>query len=94
MVIKKDLTGKKFGKLTVISFSRRNKNGTNYWICKCECGKEKEIVQSSLTGLHTTSCGCAQKERRKKFWNISQKKKEDNYIKGKLLQSKSIFYYV
>ena len=94
MVIKKDLTGMKFGRLTVISFSHRNENGMNYWLCKCECGTKKTIRQGSLVTLNTTSCGCAQIERRKKFWNMSQKKKEDSYIKGKLLQSKSIFYYV
>lgn len=52
-----DLTGKNFGRLTVMEFSHyeecgKNKNGTVYrrpiWICKCDCGNEK-LLHVSLT---------------------------------------------
>lgn len=52
-----DLTGKKFGKLTVIS-RVKNRGRYVYWHCKCDCGNEKEICGSSLKRGHTTSCGC------------------------------------
>jgi len=52
-----DLTGKRFGKLTVIEFSYNV--GTNYlWKCLCDCGKEKLISGSSLRKGVTNSCGC------------------------------------
>ena len=53
-----DLTGQVFGKLTVISKSeKRSSNGGVYWLCRCECGKEKEILGQSLRTGRTLSCG-------------------------------------
>jgi hypothetical protein len=53
-----ELTGQKFGKLTVMSldhvFGRRN---ISYWKCKCDCGNERVIRGSYLTA-GTKSCGC------------------------------------
>ena len=48
------LTGQRFGKLTVL---RRASSGT--WLCRCDCGREKEVVTNSLTRGLTRSCGCA-----------------------------------
>lgn len=52
-----DLTGKKFGKWTVLSFSRRTEKITLY-NCKCECGTEREISAYKLTKGKSKSCGC------------------------------------
>ena len=58
----KDIKGKKYNKLTVISFdSVRGKSGHAYWLCKCDCGKEK-IVRGSHLGVSTVSCGCHARE--------------------------------
>lgn len=60
-----DLTGKKFGKLTVVGFSRDVKSGKRnrkYWNCICECGGTKEVRTDCLTSGNTTSCGCKHKE--------------------------------
>lgn len=54
----KDLTNKKFGKLTVLKRVENDKNKRTQWLCKCECGKEKIIRGSSLTSGNTLSCGC------------------------------------
>ena len=53
----KDITGQRFGKLTVI---RRVENGKDrvHWLCKCDCGNEVSILSSSLVSGRTTSCGC------------------------------------
>jgi hypothetical protein len=53
-----DLTGRKFGRLTVLSRAAV-KNDRTMWNCRCDCGLE-HIAQSHhlLTG-HTKSCGCA-----------------------------------
>ena len=56
-----DLTGKTFGRLTVISRSK-NKFGRVYWLCKCECGNEKSISGKELNNGNTRSCGCLRKE--------------------------------
>lgn len=57
-ILKKDLTGKKFGKLTVIKFIGVNKNKKNIYECKCECGGRCIATSQSLTTGHTSSCGC------------------------------------
>lgn len=52
----RDLTGQKFGILTVIEFAYcRNRNA--YWVCQCECGQSKIIIRSSLVNGQD-SCGC------------------------------------
>lgn len=53
----KDLTGKKFGKLTVVKKVER-KNRSNQWLCKCDCGKEVVCYQYNLERGTSTSCGC------------------------------------
>jgi len=54
-----DLTGKKFGRLTVIKRSYPNKNWKDpNWLCKCECGTEKIIGGTHLRDGHIKSCGC------------------------------------
>lgn len=51
------LTGKRFGKLTVISNAPSAKGRTRS-LCKCDCGKEKIIAHLELTSGDTRSCGC------------------------------------
>ena len=53
-----DLTGKKFGKLTVTERVGSDKQGYAIWLCKCDCGTKKIIRGSSLKGGYTKSCGC------------------------------------
>jgi hypothetical protein len=57
----KDLTGQRFGKLTVLSFAGR-KNHKTLWRCRCDCGNECLTSTASLTMGSTTSCGCRNKE--------------------------------
>lgn len=38
----KNRIGEIYGRLTIISFDRKNKNG-EYYKCKCSCGNEKII---------------------------------------------------
>lgn len=54
-----DLTGKRFGRLTVISFVElHKKNRSSVWQCKCDCGVEKNITSIRLLHTRTLSCGC------------------------------------
>ncbi len=52
----KDLSGKKFGKLTPINYFI--KNYKTMWYCKCDCGNETIVQGSNLINSHTQSCGC------------------------------------
>lgn len=66
--ITKDITGQKFGKLTAIRFDHDNyiigkiKYHYNYWLFKCDCGKEKVIEKTRVMRGNTTSCGCVREE--------------------------------
>lgn len=52
-----DLTGQKFGKLTVLEVGER-RNHFIFWKCLCECGNKKNIRGSDLKKGATRSCGC------------------------------------
>lgn len=53
-----DLTGKRFGMLTVITRDTTPSCRTR-WICKCDCGNIKSIEGIHLTQGKITSCGCS-----------------------------------
>ena len=48
-----DLTGKRYGKLTVIKY---NNDGT--WLCKCDCGNYINRKSGTLTDGAKSTCGC------------------------------------
>lgn len=56
-----DLTGQKFGRLTVIKRAP-NKNNRTAWLCECECGKQLIVISKSLRDGNTKSCGCLHRE--------------------------------
>lgn len=58
-----DLTGQKFGRLTVIEpTEKKNKDGRRIWKCQCDCGNIKYTTCQNLKRGHCTSCGCKNKE--------------------------------
>lgn len=57
-----DLIGMRFGKLIVIKKTDKIKNGNYYWLCKCDCGLEKEVLSTCLRYGDTKSCGCYRSE--------------------------------
>lgn len=54
----KDITGQRFGKLTVQYMLPERKNRQVVWHCQCDCGKETDVQGGSLRSGHTKSCGC------------------------------------
>jgi hypothetical protein len=63
----RDLSGQKFGRLTVIQYAghRRTKGGESVvrWLCRCDCGNEIEVDGGALTKGHSKSCGCSRSEK-------------------------------
>lgn len=48
--MRKDLTGNRYGKLTVLKVDEeRTGNGKEYWLCQCDCGKIASVQSTSLT---------------------------------------------
>ena len=63
MKLRNDLTGRTFGRLTVLKRDKdRSKPGRTYYLCKCKCGNKKSIRSDGLTSGDSKSCGCLQKE--------------------------------
>lgn len=58
-----DLTGQKFGKLTVLEHAENAKNGQARWKCKCDCGKEVVVRGDVLRRGDAKSCGCYNREK-------------------------------
>lgn len=60
---KRDLTGKRFGRLTAIRpTDKRDSNGSVLWVCRCDCGNELEVTQAHLMHGNYKSCGCLKRE--------------------------------
>lgn len=53
-----DLTGQKFGRLTVIERAGKDEWGKITWRCSCECGGERIAPGSALNMGRVRSCGC------------------------------------
>ena len=73
-----DLTGKRFGALTVVE-KAPSKNRYIMWACRCDCGKDHVVAQVYLLKGLVTSCGCGicRHTRRqvdytgRTFWNLT-----------------------
>jgi len=59
-----DLTNQRFGRLRALSAAHSIAGG-RYWVCACDCGKNRLVVAASLKRGRTKSCGCLQRERAK-----------------------------
>lgn len=96
---KEDLTGKKFGYLTVINFIKDDTKKTR-WLCKCDCGKNKIVLAYALKDETVRSCGCLkqnvaiEKINKKKEIYINSKHNKltiiDLYIKNKRIYAKCL----
>lgn len=72
-----DLTGRVFGKLTVLHRAEHKNDGDGLmcrWICRCECGAEKECYARDLKAGKIKSCGCSQYKEKKPVKDISNQR--------------------
>ena len=58
----KELSGQKFGKLTVIKRAGNTEYGQPLWECKCDCGNTTFVCGQHLREQRVKSCGCYIKE--------------------------------
>lgn len=57
-----DLTGQKHGMLTAIRpYEGHKDHYGQYWICRCDCGKEIAVRASYFNTGNTKSCGCSKR---------------------------------
>lgn len=75
-----DISGKKFGRLLVISMKEIS-NKKRMWETVCDCGNRKVVRQSHLTTGKISSCGCAKKEQSiARFTTHGHSKKTEYFI--------------
>lgn len=66
----RDLTGRRFGRLTALYPVRKEDRGTATsacWRCRCDCGREADVYAASLLKGLTRSCGCLNREQQAKM---------------------------
>lgn len=66
-----DLTGRRFGRLVVLTRGTNTPAGKAVWCCQCDCGKLTTAVAGALMSGNTASCGCARREEEDpeaRFW--------------------------
>ena len=60
-----DLSGRRFGKLHVLSRAEPDETGAQRWLCRCACGREYIARYSPLNRGQIKSCGCEKGQNRK-----------------------------
>lgn len=87
-----DLTGQRFGRLTVLERAVRGstpgKKHRTYWLCECDCGNVSVVLAEGLKSGNTTSCGCYHREVVSKTI-MTHKRIEDNvYLKWSAMKAR------
>ena len=77
----KNMVGKRFGRLTVVSRAANDKYGNAMWNCVCDCGKSTVIMGSSMRSGHAKSCGCLKIENTSKANRIRAGIRPEGYGK-------------
>lgn len=90
------IPGETFGRWTVIGESAVNEGSKQKWLCRCECGTERYVLERSLLYGGSTSCGCLRKERasqaispdltRKQFGELTVIRRVENRDKRKAVR--------
>ena len=95
-----DITGKRFGMLLVIKKTSKKGETRSKWLCKCDCGTEKEVIRASLVNGSTSSCGCSRRKynlpdefdrKTYRLWHTMIRRCHDNKTNGyRIYSSKGI----
>jgi hypothetical protein len=57
-----NLSGKTFGRWTVLSYAGLSRVNRCTWNCRCQCGVEKVVRADKLNNRESSSCGCRQRD--------------------------------
>lgn len=82
-----DMTGQKYGSLTVLNYDDSRPSTETAWWCQCDCGAIKSILRDSLVSGKTKSCGCLRSKISSKHLSILSSSKyinEEGNVYGKL----------
>nr|DAN68223.1 MAG TPA: AP2 domain protein [Caudoviricetes sp.] len=78
--MKLDLTGNKYGRLTVLGdVGKRTGRGKILWHCLCECGRVTFVRADHLKNGSVVSCGCLNKEKKHERFKDLTNTETDNF---------------
>lgn len=81
-----DLTGRQFGLLTAMyPTEQRDKRGSVYWHCVCECGNTIDVSAAALIQRNNRSCGCLKDKNQKE---IAERRHLVENLRGNLRKEK------
>ncbi len=78
-MVRLELTGQRFAKLIVVSFSRMDERQQSKWNCLCDCGNICEVAGTNLRRGTTHSCGCFVGDRNREIRTTHGRKRTAEY---------------
>lgn len=57
-----NMVGKRYGRLVILRLGGRDSHYNQLCLCRCDCGREKEMYADGLKKGRITSCGCYRTE--------------------------------
>jgi hypothetical protein len=76
----RNLTGRHFGRLTVVRYLGVKARRYGYWQCQCSCGQQLRVRSGNLLSGATKSCGCARIDTLKKIKTTHGKSGSSTYM--------------
>ena len=89
-----DLTGRIFGRLTVLQCAGKNGSGGILWQCECSCGATKIVSRGHLRSGNIASCGCLRREEAALRRAERTGSKNENFRHGQCVGGPSKLYYI
>lgn len=77
-----DITGQRFGSLTIVARAENAKAGTGVaarWACRCDCGAQTTVLGYLLRTGKTKSCGCRRVDAQKKHGHATRERRTATY---------------
>lgn len=91
-----DITGKKFGRWTVLYENGRLKEPSGclvpLWHCRCECGEERDLRAGTLKRGLSLSCGCYKYERLSELAKVGIRNSHLEQVVNNYLSEHNIYY--
>lgn len=83
-----DLSGQRFGKLTIIKRDGATASGSAVWLCRCDCGGEIKTNATTLRRGEAVTCGCGRVDQAESARKVLQEEHTVDGVQVPLLTKK------
>ena len=77
-----DMTGRRYGRLVVLSPTEKRSGNSVIWRCRCDCGKMTDVSGINLRTGATKSCGCLSSEVHREAASTMRNVRSVDYVDG------------